>query len=89
MVLDGLKHLCRLLFGQGDTGGFAFHLERPAPGSRRLESDAAVAHGADRGELIIQDGVSAGISRFHDAEAYRNPSLLNRFYTPLKVGMHT
>jgi hypothetical protein len=54
-----------------------------------LEIDAAVAHGADRGELIIQDGVSAGISRFHDAEAYRNPSLLNRFYTPLNVGMPT
>ena len=31
VVLDGLKHLRGLLFGQSDTGSLALHLERPAP----------------------------------------------------------
>jgi hypothetical protein len=31
VVLDGLEHLCRLLRGQRNTGGFAFHFERPTP----------------------------------------------------------
>jgi hypothetical protein len=57
--------------------------------NRRLEGDAALAHGADGGERLLQGGVAAGESRFHDAPWWRSAPLLNSFLSLVSVGIVT